>query len=445
MTVKDRISYKEIFHISFPIIIGSAVENLMTIVNIAFLGRVGAVALGAVAIGGIFYLALTMIAFGFGIGTQIIIARRFGEKNYKEIGTTLQHAAAFLLPFALILLVFVNYFDSFLFKNFVDSHEVSLGVMSFMKYRIWGIVFAFTNILFRAFYTGIQKTRIISYCSMVIAGFNIFLDYSLIFGNFGFPQMGVAGAGLASVVAEVAGSVFFLIYTITRSDIKEFAITRIHKFSFGLLGRIYKVASPVMLQFFISFGGWFAFFMFVEKMGEIPLAASNIVRTFYMIVLLPVWGYSSATNTLVSYKIGCSAINEIMPFVKKMISLATITVLVLVFATNMFINPFLRIYTNDPLIIETCKPIILVVSISSILVTIAVVLLNAVSGTGKTRFSMMTEITVVIFYVLWTFVLVEFTRASISMVWTAEILYGVIMLIMSGLYLKFGNWRKSIV
>ena len=424
---------------------GSAIENLTAIINIAFLGRVGAVALGAVAIGGIFYLALIMLGFGFGIGTQIIVSRRFGEKNYKDIGNILHHSAYFLLPLAILIFFIIHAFGNNLFQSFIKSPAIITGVREFITYRIWGIAFAFTNILFRAFYTGIQKTFIIGLCSLIIAIFNVFFDFSLIFGHFGFAKMGVAGAGLSSVISEIAGTLFLIIYTISRRDITEFALTRFARFSLDLLGKIFKVASPVMLQFSISFGGWFVFFLLVEKMGEIPLAASNIIRTFYMIVLLPIWGYAAATNSLVSYKMGSSAIEEIIPLMKKIIGLSLVTVIGLVLVTNLFSYSFFKIYTNNPALIEACHPIMFVVSISSVLVTLSVILFNVVSGTGKTLVTLITESIVIILYVAWTYFLIHFVKASIAQVWTAEILYGIAMGLMSGLYLKFGRWRQMVV
>jgi len=424
---------------------GSAIENITAITNTAFLGRVGPVALGAVAIGGIFYLALVMIAFGFGIGTQIIVARRYGEKKYKDIGNTLHHAAIFMLPVAISILIIYLIFGNSFFHSFLKSKDVENGVRDFMMFRIWGILFAFINILFKAFYTGVQKTRIIGTSSLIIAVTNIFFDFSLIFGHFGLPCMGVAGAGLASVIAEIAGTIFFIFYTSSRSDINEFRLTSFSRFEFSKLKRIFKVASPVMLQFSISFGGWFVFFALVEQMGEVQLAVSNIMRTFYMIVLLPIWGYASATNTLVSFKIGSSKTNEIGPMVRKTLWLSLASVSILVFLTDIFSQYFFKIYTNDQILLQACYPVLIVVSISSILVSTAFILFNVVSGAGKTVVTLITEFIVISIYVAWTFFLVHSGKASIAQVWTSEILYGLFMGSISGLYLKFGNWRKSVV
>lgn len=424
---------------------GSAIENITAITNTAFLGRVGPVALGAVAIGGIFYLALVMIAFGFGIGTQIIIARRYGEKNLKDIGNTLHHAAIFMLPTAICILIIFLIFGNSFFHSFLKSKEVESGVRDFMFFRIWGILFAFINILFKAFYIGIQKTKIIGTSSFIIAVTNTFFDYSLIFGHFGLPCMGVAGAGLASVIAEITGTIFFVVYTSGRRDISEFRLTSFSGFEFDKLKRIFKVASPVMLQFSISFSGWFVFFALVEQMGEIQLAVSNIIRTFYMIVLLPIWGYASATNTLVSYKIGSYKVHEVGPIVRKILLLSLASVSILVLITDIFSHFFFNIYTNDQILIQACYPVLVVVSISSILVSTAVILFNVVSGAGKTMVTLITEFVVISIYVGWTFLLVHYGKASIAQVWTAEILYGLFMGTISVLYLKFGNWRKSVV
>ena len=439
--IRTTVTYKEILSLSLPIIAGSAIENITTLTNTIFLGRVGPIALGAAAIGGIFYLALVMVGFGFGIGTQIVVARRFGEKNLKEIGNTLHHAAVFMIPVALFFFVIVFFFGDKFFHSFLKSESIYSGVVQYMQFRIWGIFVAFINILFRAFYIGILKTRVIGMASLIIALTNVIFDFSLIFGNLGLPKMGIAGAGLASVIAECAGTMFFIIYTSSRKDISHFNITRFSKIKFGVLTRIFKVASPVMFQFSISFGGWFVFFMLVERMGEVPLAVSNIIRTVYMIVLLPLWGFASATNTLVSYKLGSSQIKEIVPLVKKIILLTIICTGSLVLIVNLFSKSFFYLYTNDELLVTACYPVLIVVSFSSVLVSLAVILFNTVSGAGKTMVTLLTEFVVITIYVSWTYFLVHSGTGSIAWVWTAEVFYGLAMGSLSALYLKFGKWQ----
>ena len=93
--MKTDITYKRIWNVAYPIILGSIAQNLINFTDTAFLGRVGEVALGAGALGGIFYLAIIMLGLGFGTGAQIIIARRFGEKQLKQIGSVVDHSLIF--------------------------------------------------------------------------------------------------------------------------------------------------------------------------------------------------------------------------------------------------------------------------------------------------------------------------------------------------------------
>ena len=440
---KTTVKYKDILKLSLPIIAGSAIENLTIIIDTAFLGRIGAIALGASALGGIFYLAFVMIGFGFGIGTQIIVARRFGEKKLSEIGQTLHHAALFLLPLAILLISFVLIWGNSIFKTFINSEEVLKNVEIFVAYRIWGLLFSYINILFKSFYIGIFKTKVVGISSSIIAFINIVLDYALIFGHWGFPEMGIAGAGLASVIAEGFGTIFFIIYTLSRKEIGEFGISKKIHFDGSLLGRIFKVASPLMAQFTLSFSGWFIFFIMVEHMGEIPLAVSNLVRTVYMIVLLPLWGYASATNTLVSYKLGDGKAFEIGAIVRKILKLSIGSMFILMCFVLFFYKQYLSLFTPDAEIIKACFPVLIVVSISSFTLAVGIIMYNIVSGAGKTMVTLLIESIVMTIYVLWSFSSVYVFNGTTATVWIAEIWYGCAMAGMSVIYLKFGNWRKG--
>ena len=109
---KTGVKYKEIWNIAYPIILGSIAQNILSVTNTAFLGRVGEVELGAGAIGGVYYFVVVMLAWGFGIGLQIIVARRNGETNYTEIGRTIDHGIYFLVPLAIIMFSLMKFFSA---------------------------------------------------------------------------------------------------------------------------------------------------------------------------------------------------------------------------------------------------------------------------------------------------------------------------------------------
>lgn len=441
--IKTTVTYKDIWKIAYPIILGSIVQNIISVTDTAFLGRVGEIELGAAAIGGVFYLTLIMLGFGFSIGTQIIVARRFGENRHNEIGETIEHSHYFLVLLAISLVLLMKSTMPFIFERVLESDQVRVATQEYLNYRILGLLFACINFGFRAFYIGIGRTKVITWTTIFMALANVFFDYALIFGNLGFTEYGIAGAAIASVIAEVAACIFFILYTLKFTDIKYFGLFQFKGFSFKLLKRIITVSFPMMMQNFVSFIGWFFFFLFVEKMGEHPLAISNVIRSIYVVMLIPIWGFTSATNSLVSFVIGRNREEEVISVVIKILKLCLVAVISLVVLNASFPEIILSIYTNNNDLIHDALPALYVVSIAAIFLTIGFVLFSGVSGTGMTKISFSIETVVIGLYIAVTYLLVQVSDSRVEYVWAVEIFYGSIIGLLSYLYLKYGNWKNK--
>lgn len=441
--LNSSISYKSIWAIAFPIIIGSVAQNVINVTDTIFIGSLGEVALGGGAIGGLFYMSLIMFGWGFGIGTQIVIARRYGEGAFRPIGRTVDHGYIFLLLLALVLFSLVKMFGNQIICAIVESDAVAQTSHQFVKYRIWGIFFAHTNFIFRAFYVGIGKTRVITLTTVIMVSVNVALDYGLIFGNFGLPEMGVGGAALASVISEISCSLAFVAYTLLRIPRKKFRLFSFNVFSPKLFLRLLRVSSPMMLQNFFSFAVWFIFFLIIEKMGESELAVSNIIRSIYIVLMIPIMGFSSATNTLVSYAIGKGAESDVMIIIKRIMLMCSSGIVLLVAICSLIPESLLSIYTSDPNLISMGVPIIYIISVSSFLQGVGIIMFSGVSGTGKTNVSLAIELTILTMYLTVTAIIVNRFHVPVEMVWGVEILYGVLLIIVSYWYLHSRRWVGS--
>jgi putative MATE family efflux protein len=441
--MKTTVSYQRIWQVAYPIILGSIAQNLIIFTDTAFLGRVGDIALGASALGGLFYLAVVMLGFGFGTGVQIIVARRFGEDNRKAIGSVLIHSLLFLIGVAFVAFYLLHYGSVYLLDGLVNSKEIYGATIDFLKIRAFGIFFAFINIVFRSFFVGITSTKVITYTTVVMAVVNIVLDYLLIFGHAGFPVMGVEGAALASVIAEGSALLFFVIYTHLTIRYSDYGFTILFGLSFQKLFSIFRISIPMMMQQFISLSVWFGFFLLVEKLGEQSLAVSNIIRSIYMIIMIPVWGFSTATNSLVSYLIGMNKPDHVMSLIYKTALMCFAMILVPVGLTVLFPGAFLQIYTNDPALIELGIPVMYVVSLGGIFVSIGFVFFSGVSGAGMTKTSLLIEIIILSFYLVYAYFMIYVVKVSVEGAWTAEIVYGLLMISISWPYLKSGRWRSA--
>ncbi len=440
--MKAQISDREIWSIALPIMLGNMAQTIINFTDTAFLGHLGVVALGASMLAGLFYLLFTTVALGFAIGIQIIVARRFGERNYGRIGVIFQHGSLFLLLLGMILFSVLYFFSDPLLLRIIDSPNIYAASMEYIEYRQFGILFVCFNFLYRALYVGISNTKVITYSTIVMAVVNIVLDYCLIFGNLGFPQMGIGGAALASLCAEISAFVFFSVYSFISLRKREYGMFKVHRLESELMCRILRISTPTMVQKLFSFSVWFIFFILIEKMGETATGISSITRSVYLILIIPCFAFSTTTNTLVSRIIGEGKREQVFPTINKVLKNCLFCTIPVIILAALFPVQIAGIYTNDLNLARLVVPSILVVCSGTIFQGIGNAYFEAVSGTGNTTAALYLETTVLVFYVLFIMAMTYLTT-RVELVWTAEILYGTLLGILCYLYMKFARWDKK--
>lgn len=434
-------SYRKIWNISYPIILSLLAQNIITVIDTAFLGRVGEVELGASAIGGLFYFSLFMLGFGFATGAQILMARRNGEKDYPAIGRIFDHTMYIFIALSVALLILILLFSPIFLRFFISSKEICNASIQYLDYRMWGISFAFTNVAFRAFFVGITKTKLLGYSALIMAIVNIVLDYLLIFGNYGFPEMGIGGAALASVIAEGASALFFIIAVFSHRFNKKYHIFKLPKFNKEIIIRTWNISVFIMLQNFVSIAGWFLFFMVIEQTGERPLAISNIVRSLYMLLMIHIWSFSTSVNTLVSNIIGEGKPQLVFPIISRVNKLSLMITVLVVIVSTVFSEFLIRIYTDDPALIAGARPVLYVVTGVLLPLSISNNWFSGLSGTGNTKMALLIEMGCIVLYIAYIFILTFTFKASLPVIWTSEYVYIITVGLFSYLYLKFGKWE----
>ncbi len=416
-------------------------QNLIQVIDTAFLGRVGEVELGASALGGIIYIALYTLGFGFSMGSQILIGRRNGEGNYHKIGDIVIQGIIFLLIPAMLLIPLLRYATVDLIPGMFESASVSAAVSEYLEWRVFGIIFAFTNVMFRAFYIGIARTKVLTVNAVVMALVNVLFDYGLIFGNLGMPEMGIAGAAIASVIAEISSTLFFVIYTKKTVNLEKYGFTSI-RFQWSVVKRILDISIYMMAQYLFSIVTWMLFFVFIENyMGERPLAVTNIVRSFYTIFTIPAHALGAATATMVSNTIGAGCTADVKNLIKRIALISLGVMVVVIVVVSAFPRTMIHIYTDNPsLINDTVLPLYVLIS-SLVLYSVGTVLFSAVSGTGNTRTALGFEIFTLLFYLAYMWLIIVHLRSSVAAAWTTEHVYWLFLTILSLVYLRSGKWK----
>ena len=440
--MKSKISNREIWRIAIPIMLGNLAQTIINFTDTAFLGHLGVIALGASMLAGLFYFVFTTIAAGFAIGIQIIIARRFGEGNNGRIGVIFEHGSLFVLILGTILFSIIYFFSDVLLAWIIDSPNIYETSLDYIKYRQFGIIFVCFNFLYRGLYVGISNTKVITYSTVIMAIVNIILDYCLIFGKFGFPEMGIGGAALASLCAEISAFIFFTLYSYITLKNKDFGMFKIHKLESELMGRILRVATPTMIQKLFSFGVWFVFFIMIEKMGETATGISSIVRSIYMILITPAFAFATTTNTLVSRTIGAGHPEQVFSTITKIMKNCILCTLPIIIILAIIPIQIVSIYTDDLNLAQMVVPSIYIICIGAIFQAFGNGYFEAVSGTGNTSAALYLETSVLIIYLIFVAIMTK-TSTDVQWVWTAEILYGSILAFICIIYMKFAKWNEK--
>ncbi len=437
-----NITYREIFRLSLPLMVSSLFNNLISLIGVAFMGRVGETELAASGVAALIYITMTMIPYGLSVGFQIIIARRAGENNPESIGRIFNNNLIFLMGVAVLLYVFLQFISPLVLRPMFTSQEVFEAGLDYLKYRnieIFFAVFAFTLL---GFYTSIGNNQIITWSAVTMLVVNVFFSYSLVFGKMGFPEMGISGAGLANLISATVACLINFVYLIVSPMRKKFGLFRFGKFEWQLVRTGLDLSGPVVLQHLLSTGTWVIFFLMIEKMGPPSLAASNVAKEVYMVLGITTWGLANASNSLVSNLLGQKRHEELFDLVKKVVILALAFSLAFCLFILIWPDVFIRIFTDDPHIIELARNPVRIVGTCLVMMAVSSVLFRAVTGTGATRYSLLLELITLIIYMAYVVILIRVLDVNLTIAWTSEFVYWLVLAWLCWKYLKSGKWQK---
>lgn len=434
-------SYRHIWQVSYPLILSGVAFTIINVTDAAFLGRVSEVALGAVGLGGIYYLIFLMAAVGLGIGAQIIMARFDGEGRKEAIGPVFDHLLYLMLGMVGLLWGLHALVTPTVLAHVITSDAIREGLLNYLDIRVLGFLPAFLFLGYRAFLTGISDTRAISYASAAMAAANVLFNYLLVFGNWGFPRMELEGAAWASVLSELLSLVFIVLWVKWRKMGRPYGCFKFVRPSKAVTVSILDLGLPVMLQHVVALCSWLMFFTVIEGMGERQLAISNVARSVYSVLMIPLIGISQATQTLVSNLLGRQRPDLLRQLITRILVLSlgcSVAVLIINLTAPTFL---LNIFTDDPALVSGSIPVIYMLSFCILFFAVAMTLLASVSGTGATKTALMIEVTTLLFYFAFTWATVNVWEWPLYLVWSAELVYFISIGVLATVYLWSGRWK----
>lgn len=435
------ISNRQIIKIATPIALAMMVPQLNFIANTVFLSHLGETELGTAGITGVYYLIFALVGNGLNSGLQALISRRAGENKPDEIGKLFLQSIYIALAFSFVIIA-ANYLlvDLFL-SSVLKSDAVLEEAVSFLKIRAWGLPFLYVFQMGNALLVGTNNSKYLKYGFIGEALVNVFLDYTLIFGKLSFPAMGFNGAAYASVLAEVTGALIVFLIIIKKGFVQRFSLFQSKKPNTKTIKIIFNQSLPLVMQFVLSVSAWLLFYVLIEHHGERELAISNTMRNIFAVFGIFTWSYANTTNMMVSNIIGQQRQEEVLHLVRKIARLSFFTIVALCVTLNLFPATLLSIYGAEPGFIADAIPVVRTISICLIMMSVAVVWLNSITGTGNTKMNLRIEIASIAAYTVYVFIVVEKLQLSLVYAWASEFLYWFVTFTFAWWYMRSGKWK----
>lgn len=444
-SLKVDTSVKGILWLTLPISMAKLIPELNYLINAAFLGRLGNVELAMAGLTGVYYLVFTAIGYGLHNALLSLLSRRAGEDNRQEIFTTLWHGLV-LATILAALFVLLTYAFIFPLLEGVGIAPQSIRMAGdFLNIRIWGLFFLFALQMQNAFLISLQQTKYLMLIALVESLANIVLDYGLIFGHWGLPELGFNGAAYASVVSELVGmiTVFWVIYSLQIKS--KYQIVPVFKVYFSKLLSILKLGFPLMSQLAISTGSWWVFFILISRhFSYDEQAISQTMRNLFGLGGVFSWAFGAAANTVISNLIGQGRVSEMFGVVRKLCYISVIGMSCFVLLLNLFPYSFFELFGQSAEFSIKGVGALRVVSSAMIILCIGVIWLNAVVATGQTKIVFWIEFLGILLYLLYVWTSIEVMNWSIEAAWMSEWVYWVTLFSLSYVYLKRGNWREHL-
>lgn len=431
---------KDILRIALPITAALLIPNVNFITNNIFLGGLGERELGNAGTTGVYYLIMMVIGNGLNNALQSLISRQAGGGDLNGINLLFTQGIGISLLFAVVGMLFTWFIAPLCLRPFVSPANFNQE-MDFLRIRVFGLPFLYMFQMGNAFLVGTLNSRSLMIGFIGEASLNIFLDYTLINGAWGFPRLGFNGAAVASVIAEFAGMCIVYLVIFKKGFQAKFQLFTNFSHHAVTARSILDRSAPLVMQYIISLTTWLVFFILLEQYGDRAKAISNAMRNVFGIVGVFIWAFASTSNTVVSNLIGQGMHEKVLPAVKRIALFSFACTFLMAGLLNLFPGAFLNLFQQDIDFVSEAIPIIRVISAGMLVMSLAAVWLNAVTGTGKTRMNLFIELAAVIMYIIYIYVVMVDMRLSLAWAWTNEFIYWITILSISYYYMRSKKWH----
>jgi putative MATE family efflux protein len=374
---------RAILLLAIPMVLEMVLESLFAVVDVFWVGRLGANAVAAVGLTESMLALVMAIGLGVALSTTAMVARRIGEKDPEDAAIAGVQAIALGLAISLTIGIPAGIFAPQLLRLMGASPAIVATGSGYARIALGGCGAILMLFLNNAIFRGAGDAAIAMRLLWVSNIINLVLDPCLIFGLGPFPRMGVTGAALATLTGRSVG-VLYQFYRLMNGTERIRVLARQLRLNLRVMGRLLRLSLTGILQFGIAHTSWIVLVRIVSLFGAASVAGYTISIRIVVFFILPAWGLSNAAATLVGQNLGARQPDRAAQAVWRtglynMLFLGAFGVFFFVFAT-----PVVRLFVDDPAVLPIAALALRTFSCGNVGYAYGMVMLQAFNGAGDT-------------------------------------------------------------
>lgn len=436
--------FKQIILLASPLILQNLSQTLLGVVDTYFVSRIGTESLAAVGLASVLFFAVLLLFRSTANSTVVFIGRAYGENDDAKIGQVVWRALN-MIGWLLIPILAMPWFFSFLLGLMAPAdapvvRELGTSYLQILSFAIPPIMF---SAVVWAFLVGRGDSRTPMILAWLTVGLNIFLDWVLVLGNLGAPQMGVEGAAYATLIANIFNAVISAAILWQAKNRQQFGTGKAQFVALSEVWKAIKIGLPLGMGDFMEISSFSLFFAFLARLGTDILAANQIALQFISISFTLGIAIGMATSSLVAQYLGAKDPETAEKVGYRAVLVAMVAMGLIGLGYLVAPARLLGIFTDDPIVIEAGVTILQLVALYQIFEAIGIVLAGALNGAGDTSFTMWAR-TIMAWgmFIPLSWVLIFVFDLGVGGGWTAALVYLAGLAVVYYFRFRAGGWKK---
>lgn len=429
-----------LINMSLPMMISMLVQALYNVVDSIFVAQISENALTAVSLAFPVQNLMIAIGTGTGVGINALLSRSLGERKFEQANRAANNGIFLGVLSYILFLIFGLFFSNIYFQTQTNDAQIIQYGASYLSILCIASIGVFIQISCERL---LQSTGR-SFYSMIIQGvgavINIVLDPILIFGYFGFPEMGIAGAAVATVIGQIIGAILGIIFNLTVN--KEITIQlKGFRPSLDIIKKIYSVGIPSIIMISITSVATYGLNNILIRFSSTATAVFGVYYKLQSFVFMPVFGLNNGMVPIIAYNYGAKKKQRIIKTIKLSITYAICIMLLGLLIIQMFPEKLLSLFSASEDMLQIGVPALRIISLSYIFAGFGIVSGSVYQAFGNGVLSLMTSISRQLVVLLPAAYLLSLL-GGLNFIWWSYPIAEIVSVILSAIFLKYIHDKK---